>query len=169
MELGTPVIGVDRIRGDKDMSIIEHGMWERYTPDPSTLKVLYQTNILYVRRTTDNVDWYEYVNIIKPFKEGSVVMTVQAIEEGEVVQAASQDHTAVFPISMKVIEETEYTGTNAQEDFGQRMYSADLRQVTKQKREFKHIPTQFEQDLTEALHKALARIEALEKALSRKK
>jgi hypothetical protein len=40
------------------MKIINHGEWEAYVPDPRPEEL--PANILFCRRKSDGVDWYEY-------------------------------------------------------------------------------------------------------------
>jgi len=108
------------------MALIDHGAWERYTPDPP--KPGLPTDVMFARRVVGGEDWYEYV-ASKPFNNGSVVMTVERLETGDIIQAATRDPTAIFPARMSVIEETEYTRTDPQTDFGRRTYNADLRKI----------------------------------------
>jgi hypothetical protein len=108
------------------MAIIDHGKWERYAPNPPVENL--PANVMFARRVGDNVDWYEYVSS-NHFQDGSVVMTVQRVADGAVIQAATRDPTEIFPAPFSVIEETEYTGTDPLKDFGRRMYDADLRKV----------------------------------------
>lgn len=136
------------------MAIIDHGQWERYVP--TTVKPNLPSNIMYARSVIGNYDWYEYV-AAKRFGQRSVVMTVQHTETGDLIQVATFDPTAIFPASCGVIEETEYSGSDPQAEFGLCTYNADLRKIGP-----KYVPPPTE---TEKLIASLMkRIEALEKA-----
>src|SRR4051812_2959700 len=43
------------------MSIIEHGKWTLYTPREPYYKFKDARGILYVKRESDDMDWYEYI------------------------------------------------------------------------------------------------------------
>jgi hypothetical protein len=94
--------------------IIEHGSWSLSAP---------QQHIMHTHRDDTGMDWYEFVKT-KPFGDGSVVMTVGAIDVTGVlvVQAATKDPTAIFPAGMRVIEETEYVGGNPFGDYHGHVY-----------------------------------------------
>jgi hypothetical protein len=104
------------------MAIIDHGTWERYAPNPPRQD--WPANVIYARRVGGGEDWYDYLDS-KPFKDGSVIMTVLHT----VIQAATRDPSAIFPPPCNVIEETEYAGTDPQKDFGRHVYNADLRKI----------------------------------------
>jgi hypothetical protein len=99
--------------------IVEHGGWSLSAS--SEMKPGGQ-RILHARRD-DGMDWYVFVKM-KPFGDGSIVMTVGSMGTEElVVQAATRDPTAIFPAGMLVIEETEYAGSNPFNDFHGRRYA----------------------------------------------
>jgi hypothetical protein len=100
--------------------IIEHGRWSLSAS--SEMKPGGQ-RILHAHRDDTGMDWYVFVKM-KPFGDGSVVMTVGSMGTDElVVQAVTRDPTAIFPAGMRVIEETEYVGSNPFNDFHGRLYA----------------------------------------------
>lgn len=101
--------------------IIEHGSWSLSTPSGMPPA---QQRILRARRDDTGMDWYEFV-ALKPFGDGSVVMTVGPTGTGEfMIQAATWDPTAIFPPGMRVIEETIYSGNDPFGDFHGRIYDS---------------------------------------------
>jgi len=100
--------------------IIDHGFWK--LAESSELKPGRQ-RIIHARREDTGMDWYEFVKL-RPFGDGSVIMTVGFIDDTKepVVQAASRDPTAIFPAGMRVIEETDYAGDDPFKDYHGRAY-----------------------------------------------
>lgn len=106
--------------------IIEHGSWSLSAS--SEMKST-QQRILCARRDDTGMDWYVFV-AMKPFGDGSVVMTVGSMGTEElVVQAVTRDPTAIFPAGMRVIEETEYAGSDPFGDYHGRVYDLASRSI----------------------------------------
>jgi len=106
--------------------IIEHGRWS-LSASAETKPT--RQRILYARRDDTGMDWYEFVRM-RPFNDGSIVMTVGSMGTDElVVQAATRDPTAIFPAGMLVIEETEYAGSDPFADYHGRVYDLASRSI----------------------------------------
>lgn len=104
------------------MSIIEHGDWTHYTPDPPPENA--PVHAMFAQRDGDAQDWYQYVTpTAANFQPGSVKMTVyrQGIN-GPTVGAAVTDATALWPASALVVEDTGYAGSDPQADYGGKIY-----------------------------------------------
>jgi hypothetical protein len=104
------------------MSIIEHGDWTQYDPDPRPPNM--PLNVMFARRDGDARDWYQYVTpSAASFQPDSVKMTVyrQGIN-GPTVGAAVTDPTALWPASALVVEDTGYSGSDPQADYGGKIY-----------------------------------------------
>lgn len=91
-----------------DITIIDHGQWEPYQPDP--LPAWAQMpgvlgRVAFARRLSDGQDWYEYLKT-KPFPSTSIVATVllDPSNSVETVKAVFRDPTMIFPHSQRVIE-----------------------------------------------------------------
>lgn len=104
------------------MSIIEHGDWTQYDPDPYPPDA--PVSVMFARRDGDGQDWYQYVHPpATNFQAGSVKMTIyrQAIN-GPTVGAAVYDATALWPASSCVIEDTGYSGSDPKADYVGKLY-----------------------------------------------
>jgi hypothetical protein len=86
------------------MDVIDHGVWLSYKP--SKLPEGAPPNALFARR--GDVDWYDYVNETRPFRKGSLLLTVAPREENgpPIISAPTTDPTALFPAGHRVIELT---------------------------------------------------------------
>lgn len=86
-------------------TVIDHGNWERYIPNPLPEWAV-GTAIAFARRTTDGVDWYEFRNNIAEFAKDSIVCTVllDPSDGVETVKAVFRDETMIFPAGSRVIE-----------------------------------------------------------------
>ena len=106
--------------------IIEHGSWSLSAS--AEIKPGGQ-RILHARRDDTGMDWYVFVKM-KPFGDGSIVMTVGSMGTEElVVQAVTRDPTAIFPAGMRLIEETEYAGSDPFGDYHGRVYDLASRSI----------------------------------------
>jgi hypothetical protein len=88
------------------MSIIDHGEWVAYRP--AVLPVGAPANAMFAKREDDGLDWYDYVNHMKPFGAGSLILTVASREQGgpPIISAPALDPTALFPVNHRVVEIT---------------------------------------------------------------
>jgi hypothetical protein len=104
------------------MSIIEHGDWTRYYPDPRPSNA--PLNAGFAQRNSDAQDWYLYVNPpATSFQPGSVKMTIyRQGKDGPTVAAAVLDATMLWPDQALVVEDTSYSGTTPQADYGGKIY-----------------------------------------------
>lgn len=103
------------------MPVIEHGDWQFYTP--ASLPEGAPNNAMFASRVDDGVDWYDYVNSSSNFQSGSARMTVyrQGVN-GPTVGAAVFDATELWPAQALVVEDTDYTGSDPQGDYGGKIY-----------------------------------------------
>ena len=108
------------------MIIRDHGEWVRYVP-----KVLPNDapeNAMFCKRSTDCVDWYDYVNRERDaISAGSVMFAADWREDvGQyIVGAATYDVTQLFPAGFIVREIIDYTGSDPQKDFGGKAYDPE--------------------------------------------
>lgn len=103
------------------MIITEHGIWLPYTP--GTLPENAPPSAIFVRRESDGVDWYDYVNSGTNFDPGSIKMTV--VGPSNVVGAAVFDPTMMFPGSNAlVLEVFDVVTDDPQAMFGNKIYNA---------------------------------------------
>lgn len=104
------------------MNIIDHGKWLAYKPEQIDKKI--PLNVMFAKRESDTVDWYEYVNSGENFGADSVKFMAiwQEDASGYVVGPAVLDPTMLFPAGQIVGEITNYTGTDPQSDFGNKVY-----------------------------------------------
>jgi hypothetical protein len=91
-----------------DITIIDHGKWEIYKPDPvpewaAPLQGL-ATVPVFCRRESDGKDYYE-LRKAGLYQPNSVVCTVLADADGtEVVKAVFRDTSMLFPFNQRIIE-----------------------------------------------------------------
>lgn len=97
-------------------TIISHGDWARYTPDPWPEH--FPAEVMFCRRESDGVDWYYHLNAVGSFNLFSVKCTVA----DDIVLAATTDQSRLFPQGCTVIEIFGYTGSDPQADFGGKVY-----------------------------------------------
>lgn len=90
--------------------ILDHGFWRPYTPDPlpewaQQASALGGT-VLFMRRESDNVDWYDFIKTDGQFFENAVLaLTVPDADPAtETVGAISRDETKLVPYNQRVIE-----------------------------------------------------------------
>jgi hypothetical protein len=135
------------------MSIIEHGDWTRYIPDPHPVEA--PTHALFARRDGDGRDWYGYVNPpAANFQPNSVKMTVyRQGQHGPTVGAAVFDATLLYPGSALVVEDTGYSGADPEADYSRKIYDP----VTKT---FSDPPSDDPAAGMRALFERVARLEA---------
>jgi hypothetical protein len=88
--------------------IIDHGYWERYTPEvlPPDFQAVAAMGYVadFARRVSDGVDWYDYRKTLDTAAKSSVIATVLPIPAGEVVMAVVRDVSLVNPVKNRVIE-----------------------------------------------------------------
>jgi hypothetical protein len=107
------------------MNIINHGKWLPYKPQcmpPSA-----PPNTLFARREGDQIDWYDYVNSGKNFGVSSIKLMAiwREAAGGFVVGPAVVDATMLFPPNHIVFEITDYTGSDPQAEFGNKIFRPD--------------------------------------------
>lgn len=98
------------------ITIINHGTWSIYTPNPYPSKL--PAGILFAKSDVTGEDWYDALgyNDVQPlFASGSIAVTVDA---QNITHAASADPTKVFPGGMTLLEVQGYTGNDPQNDLG---------------------------------------------------
>jgi hypothetical protein len=169
------------------MTIIDHGTWVPYKPQKRAENM--PPHVIYLKRTSDGADWYEYVRpdflrlypqesgayegetgkpvLVKcdrpsRFKPGSVFCNIYRHQElGEnMVGTAVRDPTILFPTDQQVIEITGHQGNgDPHKDFGGKVYRDG---------KFtdpvwpKAPPSPVERKILEALDAVIARLEKLE-------
>jgi len=108
------------------MSIINHGTWVRYIPDPDDIPEHAPTNALYVRRESDLVDWYQATQlaVVTPmFGVGNVIAAGAPVGDGTYkIGPATRQFTEIFPINSVVIEITDYLGVDPFAAFNGKIY-----------------------------------------------
>lgn len=104
------------------MSIIEHGDWTQYYPNPRP--EVAPLNAMFARRTGDAQDWYLYARPpATNFQPDSVKMTIyRAGKNGPTVGAAVYDVTMLWPGQTLIVEDTAYAGSDPQADYGGKIY-----------------------------------------------
>lgn len=98
------------------MNIKTHGEWALYTP--ATLPAGAPANALFAQRTSDGVDWYDYVNSGKNFAPDTIKMTIV----DRAVGAATYDPTRLFPGNTTVLEVGNVVVDDPQAAFGRKIY-----------------------------------------------
>jgi hypothetical protein len=94
------------------MTRINHGKWKRYKPEglsrplPEREGFPGNKGILYLRRESDGVDWYDYQKD-GAFIEDSVKLVIEEADGGHFVRAAVVDVSRMFPVEALVIELTD--------------------------------------------------------------
>jgi hypothetical protein len=102
--------------------IIDHGRWALYQPD--RLPEYAPFGVLFARRESDGVDWYDYSRDSKSFGADTVKFTV-LLQNGFTVGAATRDVTRLFPAGALVRELTEFHGIDPQAELEVKRYDPD--------------------------------------------
>jgi len=76
---------------------------------------------MFAQREGDAVDWYDYVNHGENFDDGSLKMTVV----NGAVAAVATDPTMLFPQGATVLEVSGVPTSDAQKEFGGKIYDAE--------------------------------------------
>ncbi|WP_213287596.1 hypothetical protein [Bradyrhizobium sp. sGM-13] len=98
------------------MTIINHGSWSRYVP--GIWPEGFPSNIMFCKRDSDGIDWYDYIYKGASFAPGSIKVTV----EGGLTRAATRDESKLFPQSSVVLEITGDNAEDPQAAFGGLVY-----------------------------------------------
>lgn len=136
------------------MSIIEHGDWTRYYPNPRPEGA--PPNAMFTRRDSDARDWYQYVNSTTAnFQPNSVKMTIyRQGADGPMVGAAVFDPTMLWPDQALIVEDTSYSGDDPQADYGRKIYDPTTQTFSD--------PPPLEMPPSQAMTELLDRVAALE-------
>jgi hypothetical protein len=130
------------------MTIIDHGTWTRYEPEPWPADL--PSNIMFCRRDRDGRDWYEYVKG-NDLSRHSIKLTVL---DG-VVRAATRDASMLFPQGCRVVEVVGDDASDPQARYGGMIYDAKAKALAAKPAE----------PVTPTMEDLLARIDALERKL----
>jgi hypothetical protein len=142
------------------MSVIDHGTWVRYKP--KELPEGAPPHAMFCKRESDGVDWYEYVNSGKNFKNVSVKLTVMAREVNGplIISAPTTDPTTLFPAGHRVIEiEQDHSSKTVDElitHFANKIIDVKTGEMSDAP------PPRFEDPMARTIEKLVARIAALE-------
>lgn len=129
------------------MNIKDHGSWIKYKPE--TIPEKAPANAMFAKRESDGQDWYQYVHAVEvevnPFTMGTVtpynfenfeeasvkfVATYQEIHGAHIIGAATFDPTMLFPAGGLLAEIFDYTGSDPQTDFGNKVYDPVAKTIT---------------------------------------
>jgi hypothetical protein len=128
--------------------IIDHGVWHRYEPVPRPEHLPW--NIMFCRRDSDGMDWYEYLKG-NELTQTSLKMTVL----DDVVRAVTRDASMLFPQGCRVIEVVGDDHPDPQAKYGGMVYDAKSKALSAAKAA----------ERTPTVAELMARIDALEKRL----
>lgn len=90
-------------------TIKDHGVWKPYTPDPLPEWAASASSIggaiVFIRRDSDEVDFYDYLKT-KPFGKDAIVANTIASQgtKVETVGSVFRDPTMIFPFNQRLIE-----------------------------------------------------------------
>lgn len=85
-------------------SIIDHGLFEIYVPNEAPEGVFMMPNMLFSRRVSDGLDWYQFSRDATNWTEGSARAITHSTTSGEIIQTANRDEHMLFPGNGRVIE-----------------------------------------------------------------
>jgi hypothetical protein len=136
------------------MKIINHGSWTRYVPDQMPKELPANIGIIFCRRDSDGVDWYQYIHgKTAKLKGDSIKVTVL---DG-IVRAASRDASMLFPQNCTVLELIGDNTMDAQTAYGGKLYDARTNMLAEAP------PQKIEPSPYDLIKQLAARIEALER------
>lgn len=98
------------------MAIVDHGSWTRYTRE--TTPDNFPASTIFLKRQSDDMDWYDYVHPHNQFQATSVKFTVNKSFDGtlDIIRAPNINEDALFPDSMLVVELLgDYSGYTTEE------------------------------------------------------
>jgi hypothetical protein len=104
------------------LTITQHGTWKAYEPDPWPANL--PLFVLFCRRESDQVDWYEFVKRDELASE-TVKMTAMQVDEHWIVQAAARDATQLFPQQCLLLEVDGVDDPDPQASYGAHEYFPD--------------------------------------------
>jgi hypothetical protein len=112
------------------MNIIDHGKWLPYKP--AELPYGIPDTVLFARRESDGVDWYEYSRGGSNFRPDTVKFIAhhQPVVDRLVIGAAVRDVSMLFPANAVVCEITDYSGTDPQKEFGQKIFDLTAKTIS---------------------------------------
>lgn len=104
------------------MTITEWGTWSLYTPNTSPIQVGLGFQVVYCRRDTDQMDWYQFLQS-NMLQANTVKMTVrQNASNNWIIQAVVREADRLFPTGCLLIEDDSIGDVNPQQHYGQLMY-----------------------------------------------
>jgi len=143
------------------MTHFDHGNWIAYKPEK--MPEAAPPNTLFAKRESDGVDWYDHVNG-GAFSEGTVkIAAIMREGIGYVVGPATYDATRIFPAGHIVAEIGDYTGSDPQKDFGNKVYDPVADTFSDQPPPAPPPPSPTEAKILTALDSIMGRLERLEK------
>jgi hypothetical protein len=83
------------------------GEWERYTPDPLPAYALgLSMPVLFARRLSDGVDWYDFARGLGDFTPGTALATTirDPATGQEIAMGLFRDPSLVFPAGLRLLE-----------------------------------------------------------------
>jgi hypothetical protein len=117
------------------LKIVDHGDWVVYNRVLSDAeKKLLPSGVVFLKRTTDDVDWYEYSRNPKNFAASSVL--AMASPDGNdysfTIQVATADRSNLTPAFVRVFEILNYKGTveDIQNTFARKVYTPFTKEIT---------------------------------------
>jgi hypothetical protein len=111
--------------------VVDHGDWTEYPGPiyaPAANNVAYSPVVppgtMFLKRDTDNKDWYQYSRDAENFGSASLFATCRIKNDKLVVQAVFDDRSRLWPLNMRVVEIQGYTGSleKVHKNFEQQIY-----------------------------------------------
>lgn len=97
------------------------GTWTTYKPNPWPSEM--PPEVLFAKRDSDGVDWYEYLKTPDTFYDDDVI-AVAALENGQwIIKVATRDATRLWPAGRKVLVWTDETSDDPQTKYGEKVYN----------------------------------------------
>ncbi len=115
------------------MNIIEHGKWQIYTAPDELLErrnLTRQHGVVFSKRVDTGEDWYDYSLARFAAKTTVLITMIEQPPDGLVTGAANTNYNFIFPANGELIEVTDYSGSDPQADFGNKIYDPEEQTFT---------------------------------------
>jgi hypothetical protein len=128
-------------------TVTQHGFWERYEPAPEDIPENFPPSALFLRRVSDQMDWYEFVRAGHGFEPDSLKATVGQIILGQqlgaistfvqriagkwIILAVADEIDRLFPQNNLLIEikDVDPNIGDPQTAFGQRVFDPNTNEI----------------------------------------
>src|SRR4051812_26130640 len=85
------------------MSVKDHGKWVSYSPDPHPEH--YPKNVIFAKRESDGIDWYDYVRG-DHFEKDTMKFILEERDGKTCIRTPAVEADRLFPVGGRLVEVT---------------------------------------------------------------